>query len=275
MLAGRTLKEFNSAFVISLYERYHQDLFRAKELQRRLYRCETYEHRLLGPFSRIPQLIPPNIAWAVRGTLARLKLSDAGLRPQFDDIEAELTYLLVRQSSPATIVEISPCGGWSTSWILRSLADVGTGRLVSFDLEDTSLRIIPSDLGRDRWTFIKGDVRLNEDSLPSRIDYLFLDSDHSAAFADWCIGHLFPKVRRGAFVSVHDVFRRETGVNPRYGEATVVLRWLAARSIPYITLSPLANPDGYEAIMKAREDEGLATPIHYSSLNPSLFFVMS
>ncbi|WP_397540883.1 hypothetical protein [Salinispora vitiensis] len=37
---------------------------------------------------------------------------------------------------------------------------------------------------------------------------MFVDAPHTAKFARWFVGQLFPTVRSGVPVSVHDVFAR-------------------------------------------------------------------
>lgn len=42
------------------------------------------------------------------------------MKTQLDDVEAEITYLLLRHVRPAKVVEIGSLHGWSTSWLLRA-----------------------------------------------------------------------------------------------------------------------------------------------------------
>ena len=57
------------------------------------------------------------------------------IRAQFDDIEAEITCLLSFDRKPGAIIEFSPCGGWSTAWILESLGEQKIDcRVTSIDL---------------------------------------------------------------------------------------------------------------------------------------------
>jgi len=42
--------------------------------------------------------------------------------------------------------------------------------------------------------------------MPNSIDYLLMDADHSSVFAAWYVQNIFPKLRSGALVSIHDVF---------------------------------------------------------------------
>jgi predicted O-methyltransferase YrrM len=88
-----------------------------------------------------------------------------------DDIEAEITYLLLRELRPAAVVEIGTFHGWSTTWILRALRANDTGHLYSYDLVDHAVRSVPEDLSADRWTFVHGDVRGHLQTMPDPVDY--------------------------------------------------------------------------------------------------------
>ncbi|MQA83759.1 MAG: class I SAM-dependent methyltransferase [Streptosporangiales bacterium] len=189
---------------------------------------------------------------------------------QLDDIEAEITYLLLRDYRPETLVEIGSLYGWSTSWILRALRDNGHGSLYTYDVVDHVTRTMPPELSADRWVFREGDVRQNLAHLPADIDYLFIDAAHSARFALWYIDHLFPRLRTGTPTSVHDVFHRRRPLP--WTEGAVVLGWLRERDIPYFTAAKSHEPDVHDRLMRLRERLGLADPIHSGQHNPMIFF---
>jgi predicted O-methyltransferase YrrM len=192
------------------------------------------------------------------------------LKPKFDDIEAEITYLLLRDRRPAAVVEIAPYYGWSTTWILQALRDNGTGRLYSYDLVDYALRAVPPSLSDGRWTFIQGDVRRNLDRLPATIDHVFIDAEHTAEFACWYTDELFPRLASGTTVSVHDVFHHS---DPgRFTEGPVLVAWLERRGIPCFTAAPARAPDTYAALSAVKQDLGLTPAIHDSRVNPAVFF---
>src|SRR5690349_15371186 len=128
------------------------------------------------------------------------------LKPKLDDIEAELTYLALREWRPESVVEIGSFHGWSTTWILRALADNGFGHLHTFDVVDHALRSVPEKLAYERWTFVRGDVRESMHRLPRRPGYVFIDARHTAGFARWYTRRLLPRLADGTPVSVHDVF---------------------------------------------------------------------
>jgi len=177
---------------------------------------------------------------AVRDEQRALRRGRPSLKAQLDDLEAEITYLLVRDTRPPVVVEIGSLHGWSTTWLLRALRDNGTGRLITHDLIDKARRTVPPDLAAGRWTFVPGDARQTLRGHAHEIGYLFIDAAHTAGFARWFARELFPTVGSGVPVSVHDVFH---GRRPwPLSEGRVVLSWLARRNIGYFTASRAAAP---------------------------------
>jgi len=192
------------------------------------------------------------------------------LHPKLDDIEAELSYLLVRHHRPAVVTEIGTFHGWSTTWLLRALRDNMAGELHSYDIVDHARRSVPADLAEGRWRFRHGDARTADDLVPQGIDYLFIDAAHTASFARWYTAGLFSRLRPGTPVSVHDVYhRRRPG---RFSEGRVVLDWLAERGVGHVTVSRAAAPEWYHELMAVRDGLGLAEPVHQSGPNPMIFF---
>lgn len=208
----------------------------------------------------------------VRKEQRELRHTNPGMRTQLDDLEAEITYLLMRQERPATVVEIGSLHGWSTTWILRALRDNGTGALFTHDLIGDARRHVPADLADGRWTFVPGDARETLRGHRHDIDHLFVDAAHTASFARWFVGDLFPTVRAGATVSVHDVFhgRRPWPVS----EGRVVLSWLARNDTGYFTASRLAAATVNRDLRDLKESLGLLSPVHDGRDDPMLFFRM-
>jgi predicted O-methyltransferase YrrM len=187
-----------------------------------------------------------------------------GIRAQLDDIEAELTYLRLRELRPATVVEIGTFHGWSTTWLLSALRDNGSGRLLSYDVVDHVLKSVPAD---ERWTFTQGDVR--QAQLPAEIDYLFLDAAHNGRFARWYIAELFSRLN-GTPVSVHDVFH---GRRPMpFSEGAVLVRWLTEQSIGFFTPSARHAPETFAELLAVKRELGLDQPLRPGRDNPMVFF---
>ncbi|NUP20278.1 MAG: class I SAM-dependent methyltransferase [Streptomyces sp.] len=220
--------------ITGLYRTYGDDLDRVREKQRRL-------------------LAPPQ-----------------SMKAQLDDIEAEITYLLLRESRPETVVEIGTFHGWSTTWILQALRDNGTGHLHSYDITDNVVRGVPADLAAGRWTFTQGDARQSLEKIPTAADFLFVDAAHSARFARWYLQHLFPRLTRGIPVCVHDVFHGSRALP--FTEGAVVLRWLAERGTPYFTASRAHAPEIYDRLWDVKRKLALGLPLRDSHHNPMIFF---
>jgi len=252
-------------FIAGLYSKYRNDMARVRESQKKLYDEIGFTRFEKYPPYRLLRRILMNCG-------IRIENPKMIMRPQLNDVEAEITYLLLREFKPKTVVEISPCGGWSTTWILNALKDNGTGRLFSYDIVDTSEKTIPQDLKEGRWKLIMGDVKENIDKLPPSIDYLFLDSDHSAEFARWYIQNLFPRLKPGTRVSVHDVFHG-TAPSSFTGESRVILEYLEHNSIKYFTAAKSRERAVYDTLMEAKKKFGLSNDVQYAHGNSMIYFV--
>src|SRR5450759_2726179 len=117
--------------ILDLYTRFLHELKEVRESQRRIYSSYNKSFQRLKKHY-ISRLVPPKYLAKTVIRSCQMVLLD----PHFDDIEAEITYLLIRASRPKTLVEISPFGGWSTSWILNAIRDNDYGTLYSYDLVD-------------------------------------------------------------------------------------------------------------------------------------------
>ncbi|MGW7578725.1 class I SAM-dependent methyltransferase [Streptomyces sp. NPDC054765] len=201
-------------------------------------------------------------------------LQDRGksMKAQLDDYEAEMTYLLLRDLRPETVVEVGTFYGWSTMWILSALRDNGTGHLHSFDIVDNVVRNVPGELSADRWTFNKGDIQQHPEKVPAETDYLFIDADHGARFAHWYIENLFPAVPPRTPTSVHDVFH---GRRPKpFSEGSVIVKWLAEQNIEFLTPSTAKAPQVTEQLAAVKRELGLDEPVRNSDHNPMIFFTL-
>lgn len=212
----------------------------------------------------------------VRHRIAKLKkLKGNAFNPYMDDVESEIVYLLFKKNKPKNVVEISPCDGWSTSWILNGLKDNDCGNLVSFDIIDNSLQNIPDKLSSGRWKFVKGYVQKNFHYIPDNIDFLFIDSDHSAKFCSWYIKNVFPKLKKNALVATHDIFHYSD--EPwQFNEKHVLLKWLKTKSISYTTFSPVVSTGigNYKKVVELRATLGISKMQIFSQhfCNPMIFY---
>ncbi len=260
--------------IIELYHEYETELKTVRASLAQIYAEKKSRHDrfLLKVGGALLPVLPDLLLRPLRRADRLIRSSAPTLRPSFDDVEAEVTYLLIRRTRPQVVVEISPSGGWSSLWILSALRDNGRGRLYSYDLVDDATRNIPIVLAAQHWTFIRGDVRQALPSLPRPIDYLFIDSDHSAAFADWYLEKVFPLLGPDAIVSIDDVFRRPGDRPAEFGEGQRIRQWLTGNGVDYLSFSPYAGATNYEQAMRVKSELGMDCPIHTSTDNPCVLF---
>jgi predicted O-methyltransferase YrrM len=195
------------------------------------------------------------------------------MRTMLDDESAETTYLLIRDARPTEVVEISPCDGWSTHWILRALADNGQpARLTSYDLHAGARRHVRDVPNCVEWTLHVGDVKTLP--IPSEIDFLYMDSDHRASFAHWYLEHVVPRVCSGSPVCIDDIYHaaEPADLEGTFGESRVIHDWLSERAIAPFTASARRAPGNLRILQELKESLGMANRIRASTANTTIFF---
>ena len=139
----------------------------------------------------------------------------------FDGLDSVALYSLIRAVKPEHILEIGSYIGRSTCIIAQALEYNEKGRLTTCDLEEQSevtkknvtklfpniCLMIPTNPNITtpmKFTFLKGKIENNLDKIED-IDFLFIDGPHTAEFMKWCHKNVFPKVKPGSFVCIHDI----------------------------------------------------------------------
>jgi predicted O-methyltransferase YrrM len=146
--------------------------------------------------------------------------------------ERVLLYVLIRHMKPATCLETGVYYGGNTVFMLAALDRNGSGRLVSIDLPDSTIRqdartaaharhplvgdsefyeptmkpgfIVPDYL-KTRWQFIEGDSLAEIPRLSARFDLYMHDSDHSMGFLTAEIAAAYPLLTSSAVVVIDDI----------------------------------------------------------------------
>jgi len=225
--------EDRSDYIVSLYYRYGDDLRRVRSLQRELY-------KLFVPHG------------------------------YFGDVEGEFLYLSMRELQPEVVVDVGVGCGCSTSWLLRGLVDNGHGHLTSCDIVDGGVPNIRAAFEADTlariWTFLHGDSAVQV--FPDDIDFLLSDSSHDGYYSREFNDVMFPKVKPGGRICVHDVFMLP---KPGHGEATEAFIWLDRLGIQcYSTASCFVEQ--HAKIQEARKALGLGPTLHVNELGSMLIF---
>ncbi|WP_159940227.1 MULTISPECIES: class I SAM-dependent methyltransferase [unclassified Nocardiopsis] len=190
--------------------------------------------------------------------------------PHLNDIEAEITYLLLRAHTPAHTVQIGTGHGHATTWILSALHDNGTGHLHSFDTRDHTPPTVPTHLADQRWTLIRGDIRTHTHHLPPHIDHLLMDTAHEPWLTRWTLRELLPTLPAHTPVNVHGVFPRAH--TPPFTPGALVLTWLTNHTTGFFTASAARAPHTHRALLDLKTELGLADPLHPGHRNPTIYF---
>ncbi|MGH9089823.1 MAG: class I SAM-dependent methyltransferase [Acidimicrobiales bacterium] len=179
-------------------------------------------------------------------------------------------YLIVRDRKPQSLVEISPCDGWSTIWLLLALRDNRYGSLCSYDLHDRSKHFIPLQW-QDRWLLQVGDVMESTITMKPQIDFLLMDSAHSSRFAKWYFKNVFPAVDDSALIMIHDI--DQPGRLVPGTEARLVSRSFTRNDVDYFTASSWSVRGRRAAhdVNRMRRRLGIDDAISKSTSNPSVF----
>lgn len=144
---------------------------------------------------------------------SRFELVRDAIGKMYHDEERRILYLLTRHIAPQIIVEFSPNKGWSTLHLAQALEANGQGHIYSFELDSDNVLVAQkmlSEYGLEhRVTFHAGDVRKTLPTVLSKlgpkVDFLFVDSNHSYDFARWWLSDVLPFVKPQGLVHVHDV----------------------------------------------------------------------
>lgn len=116
--------------------------------------------------------------------------------------------MTIREARPEVVVEISPCHGYSTNYILAALRSNGSGVVHSYELaaevdgvptEDVIRRNLLDELPGDALKVIVGDARTQKIPAP---DVLLVDSAHEDHFAAWVFETL---IANAGYVVHHDL----------------------------------------------------------------------
>ena len=183
--------------------------------------------------------------------LQRFDAQRARLGGSYHKEERRILYMVVRRAAPDLIVEFSPKRGLSTLHAALALERNGHGQILSFELGYRSARRALDHL-RDnglahRVELVLGDVRQELPKAlarlrPTGLEFVFIDCDHRASFAQWYTAAVLPAVRRGGLVHIHDVQTDPLAPCPNLPlppttEELEVRRFLAARASDYERLS--------------------------------------
>jgi hypothetical protein len=177
--------------------------------------------------------------------------------------EAYCLYSFIRKYKPKRIKEMSPNNGFSTFVMSQAILDEGYENNIeifdSYDLGDFFCSEAKEKSSKIKvFRFFQGDAK-NNLQLSERIDFFFVDSDHSKRFAEWYVGLL----ESSDFIFVHDInpsedyhlkFRGYNHEDPYCGgEPLVIYNFLRSKGYEY---SSSENKTFYPRDIVSENEEG-------------------
>ncbi len=130
-----------------------------------------------------------------------------GLEHRLDSFSEALLYALVREYKPTSVLEFGVSYGGSACANIKALIDNTTPfEYIGFemlpDLRQQAKDNIKSFTGYE--ANIQGKIEDGLDKILDGIDYVVIDTDHDLENCKWYIKNIFPKLKDGALVMIHD-----------------------------------------------------------------------
>ncbi len=130
-----------------------------------------------------------------------------GFEHRVDKDSSLITYALVREWKPTNILEVGTSHGGISCVLMSALIKNKkkfryTGsELLDPEREETRLNV-KSHCGVE--PKLIGDITKNLKKIPDNIDLFFLDNDHDLKTTEWIVENIFPKIKKGGIMMMHD-----------------------------------------------------------------------
>lgn len=131
-------------------------------------------------------------------TIKDLKEMDAMDNLAVSAEEGQILHDLVKKTKPKTLLEVGTGHGYSTAWI--ALAMKKGAKMTTVDRE--LCEMLDGDWANVEFT--RGTLKEHILSLPKKIDFVFLDSDHQIQNITADVETLDSRLSKGSMVVVHD-----------------------------------------------------------------------
>lgn len=125
----------------------------------------------------------------------------------FTPYDLTLLYKIVQQVNRPGAVALDFASGWG--FTLQVLMIGGSDMILYGCEQNVKQYAWLEELAGDQATIWKGDIQAFAAQWPSAIDLLVLDAEHSKKCAQWYVEHLWPLVRPGGYIWLHDMMDRE------------------------------------------------------------------
>jgi predicted O-methyltransferase YrrM len=153
-----------------------------------------------------PQRWKPGVTWESATARERADASEFTYMP-ISRQGGDLLYILARAKRPNMIIEFGTSYGISTLYLAAAVADNGTGRVVSTELNEAKVVAARANLAEatlaEHVTILLGDAMTTLNDVPAPIDFVLLDG-----WKDLCLPVLHslePRLAMGALIVADDI----------------------------------------------------------------------
>lgn len=131
----------------------------------------------------------------------------------YEYYSSSVCYSLIREFNPKSCLEFGTSSGHATIFVTDALLknqeeDKRPFTFVAAEKEEDRYKATEENLKRRHGkiipTLIFGDIMKNEDKIPKKLDFAFIDGDHEEENGKWYIEKIFPRLTKGALVAIHD-----------------------------------------------------------------------
>lgn len=135
---------------------------------------------------------------------------DPGVKGTYGRFDANFLYHFILGFKPKNILELGCRHGRSNKCILDALARVATpANYYVFEKDDRpeARCVVRASAGQNTNVAILENI-IDSPALDAifDIDYLHIDGNHDYILPQWYIENLFPKVRSGGYIHIHDIY---------------------------------------------------------------------
>lgn len=133
---------------------------------------------------------------------------------RYDYDSSDICYSLIRHFKPTNCLEFGTSFGHSTVFITDALLKNGLPfEFQAFEMMPDLYNKTKENLERRHGKLIPdlimADITTRLDDIPDNLDFVFIDTNHEHGSTQWYVENIFPKIKKGGLVAIHDIAFKE------------------------------------------------------------------
>jgi len=126
---------------------------------------------------------------------------------RYDDHSSAQCYSLIRKYKPTSCLEFGTSRGGSTRFIIAALLkNKADFKFVGSEMEEELLNETKKNVSdiADKRVKLVSRIEDNLKHVPKELDFVFIDTNHDLDNTRWYIENIFPRIKTGSLVAIHD-----------------------------------------------------------------------